>query len=364
MASNPAAPDNPPVEYSPRRRLAGRILGIVALGAAGLVVYLCITQWDSWTGAGRHQRTDDAYLEADLTPISARVAGYVRDVPAQDFQQVHAGQLLAQIDDDDYHAAADQALANVAVARTAIDNLTAQAELQKANIAAAQATVTAAHAVATRGGTAARRQQVLLTGGAGSQDAVEAANATNLSAQADLARASANVVAATRQLGVITSQIAQAHAALRASQAAADLAQINLRRTRILAPQDGVLGQRQVRMGQYLAVGGQVTTLTPLPHVWVIANYKETQLTRIQPGQSATITVDAWPGHVLKGHVLASAPASGAKFSLLPPDNATGNFTKIVQRVAVKIIIDDPDHLADRLRPGLSVVADIDTGKR
>jgi membrane fusion protein (multidrug efflux system) len=359
MASNP---DTPATSFSPRALLIGRVLGVAALVAAGLIVWLCATRWDMWTSANRHQSTDDAYLESDQTPISARVAGYVREVPAQDFQRVHAGQLLAQIDDDDYRAAAEQAQANVAVARTAIDNLMAQAELQKANIAGAQASLMAAHAVAERGGKAARRQQMLLDHGAGSLDAVEATHATDMSSRADLARNGASVLAATRQLAVITSQIAQAHAALRAAEAAADLAQINLNRTRIFAPQDGVLGQRQVRPGQYLAVGGQVTTLTPLPRVWVIANYKETQLARIRPGQSATITVDAWPGHVIKGHVLAFAPASGAKYSLLPPDNATGNFTKIVQRVAVKIAIDDVGQLADRLGPGLSVVADIDTG--
>lgn len=359
MASNP---DTPTPSFSPRALLIGRVLGIAALVGAGLIVWLCATRWDSWISANRHQSTDDAYLEGDLTPISARVAGYVRALPAQDFQRVRAGQLLAQIDDDDYRAAAEQAQANVAVARTAIDNLMAQAELQKANIAGAQAGLMAAHAVADRGGKAARRQQMLLDHGAGSLDAVEATHATDLSSRADLARNGASVLAATRQLSVITSQIAQAHATLRAAQAAADLAQINLNRTRIVAPQDGVLGQRQVRVGQYLAVGGQVTTLTPLPRVWVIANYKETQLARIRPGQSATITVDAWPGHVIKGHVLAFAPASGAKYSLLPPDNATGNFTKIVQRVAVKIEIDDVGQLADRLGPGLSVVADIDTG--
>lgn len=342
--------------------MLARGVGLAALAAAALVVYLCVTSWNNWVGSSRHQRTDDAYLESDLTPIGARVAGYVRAVPAQDFERVKAGQLLVQIDDDDYRAAVAQARANVAVAKTAVDNLVAQAALQDANIAAARANMAAAQAVALRATKAARRQHVLLSSGAGTQDAVEAGDAADLSASADLQRAKANHTAAQRQLDVIRSQIAQADASLRAARAAADLADINLRHTRILAPQDGTLGQRQVRPGQYLPVGGQVTTLAPLPRVWVIANYKETQLTRIRPGQPVTVTVDAYPGHAMTGHVLSFAPASGAKFALLPPDNATGNFTKIVQRVAVKILIDDEDGLRDRLRPGLSVITDIDTG--
>lgn len=368
MASAPETPSSRPDGAAPpdnrRKLLIGRLSGSASLIAAALVTYLSITHWDSWVGSARYQRTDDAYIEADLTPIGARVAGYVRAVPAGDFERVRAGQLLVQIDDDDYRAAAAQADANVVVARTAIGNLEAQAALQKANIGAAGANVAAAEAVAARAAKAARRQHVLLTGGAGTEDAVEAADATNLSARADLERAAANRTAAQKQLLVLASEVVQAQAALRASQAGADLAAINLRHTRIIAPTDGVVGLRQVKPGQYLPVGGAVTTLAPLPLVWVIANYKETQLTRIRPGQPATITVDAYPGHKISGHVLAFAPASGSKFALLPPDNATGNFTKVVQRLAVKIVIDNPDELRDQLRPGLSVIADIDTGAR
>jgi membrane fusion protein, multidrug efflux system len=342
----------------------GRVGGLAALAAAAFVLFVCITHWDAWAGAARHQRTDDAYLQTDLTPIAARVAGYVVSVPAQDFQTVHAGQLLAQIEDADYRAAAAQAQANAEVARAAIGNLQAQEGLQKANIEAADATIVAAAATADRAGKAQRRQHVLLSTGSGSQDQVEAADAAELSTTADLARDRAARKAAAQQLVVLQAQVEQAKAALQAAQAAADLARINLGYTRIVAPQDGVLGQRQVRPGQYLAVGGQVTTLSPIPKVWVIANYKETQLTRIRPGQAATVTVDAYPGRRMKGHVLDYAPASGAQFSLLPPDNATGNFTKIVQRVAVKILIDDADGLETLLRPGMSVIADVDTGRR
>lgn len=360
----PAAPGDDQPAASATRLLVARVVGIVAMVLAALVAFAAIMRWDIWIGSTRYQRTDDAYLQADLTPIGARVAGYVEAVPAEDFARVKAGQLLARIDASDYRAAVDQARANEAVALAAKGNLVAQANLQAASIRAAQAGVAAAQAVGERTAKAARRQHVLLAGGAGSQDAVEIADAADQTAHADLQRAVANVMAATRQLDVIASQMRQADAALHAAEAATRLAQINLDRTRIVAPQSGVLGQRMVRTGQYLPVGGQVTTLTPLPHVWVIANYKETQLTNMRAGQRAALSIDAYPGHVLKGHVVAFAPASGSQFALLPPDNATGNFTKVVQRVAVKIVIDDADHLDARLRAGLSVTADIDTGSR
>jgi membrane fusion protein (multidrug efflux system) len=163
---------------------------------------------------------------------------------------------------------------------------------------------------------------------------------------------------------VLSAQAAQAEAAVAAQQASLQQARINLGYTRIVAPVDGVLSQRQVRPGQLVGVGGQVTTLTPLPRVWVIANYKETQLTHMRVGDRATVSVDTFPGRSLKGHVVAFAPGSGAQFALLPPDNATGNFTKVVQRIAVKIAIDDADGLVDRLRPGMSVVAKVDAQEK
>ncbi len=177
---------------------------------------------------------------------------------------------------------------------------------------------------------------------------------------AQLAQNRAQADSAERQLGVLAAQQAQVDATIAAQQATLQVATLNLSYTKITATQDGVIGQRQVKPGQYVGVGAQVTTLTPLPHVWVIANYKETQLTHMAVGQKAEITVDTFPGHTLRGHLLAFSPASGSQFALLPPDNATGNFTKIVQRIAVKIAIDDADGLTDRLAPGMSVIAKID----
>jgi membrane fusion protein (multidrug efflux system) len=204
------------------------------------------------------------------------------------------------------------------------------------------------------------RQKTLLRTGSSSAEAGEKLATSGAELAADLARNRAQAAAATRQLAVLASQIRQARAAADAARAALSLAQINLGYTRIVAPQDGVIAQRQVKPGQYVGVGAQVTSLTPLPHVWVTANFRETQLTHMAVGQRAEIRVDTYPGHVMRGHVLAFAPGAGSQFALLPPDNATGNFTKVVQRVAVKIAIDDPAGLADRLRPGLSVVARID----
>ena len=329
---------------------------IVALA----ILLIAVTRWTRWQGAAGWQGTDDAYLQSDLTPISAKVAGYVRQVPVQDFDKVRASQLVAEIVDDDYRAAVAQAQANVAAAQAQVQALRAQKELQAANVRAAKAVAASTAASLAQNGRDAERQKRLLAIGSSSAEASEklATTRDQLSAQLEQNRAQAE--AAQRQISVLAAQEAQAEAAVQGQKANLKTAEINLGYTRVLAPADGVLGQRQIRPGQYVAVGGQFTTLTPLPRLWVVANYKETQLTHMAVGDRVEVRVDAFPGHVLKGHVQAFAPGSGAQFALLPPDNATGNFTKVVQRVAVKILIDDADGLSDRLRPGMSVTARID----
>jgi membrane fusion protein, multidrug efflux system len=325
------------------------------------VLVLITTRWNRWEANARRQTTDDAYLQADLTPIAAKVAGYVRTMPVQDYERVHAGQVLAQIVDDDYRATVDQLTAAVAAAQAQAEALKAQESLQGANVQAAKAAVEAISASVEQNARDLARQEVLFKTGSSSTEAAERLKTTKaqLTAQIQQSRAQAN--AAERQLAVLAAQETQAEAAVAAQKANLELAKINLGYTRIVAPADGVIGQRQVKPGQFVGVGGQVTSLTPLPNVWVIANYKETQLTHMAIGEQAQIRVDTYPGRVLKGHVLAFAPGAGSQFALLPPDNATGNFTKVVQRVAVKIAIDDADGLADKLRPGLSVVATVDT---
>jgi len=343
----------------------GKLPGVAwRLGAFLLAVAIVVVVaigWSRWEGGAIHQVTDDAYLQADIVPISSKVAGYVREVPVQDYERVRAGQLLAQIEDQDYRAAVAQSTGNAAAARAQLQVLTAQRALQAANVNAARAVVESSLAAADQAGKDVARQHTLLDSGSGSVDSTEHAETRRAELQAQLAQNRAQVDAAARQLEVLTAQLTQAQATVAAQEASLQLATINLAYTRILAPEDGVIAQRQVRPGQYLGVGGQVTILTLLPHVWVIANYRETQLTHVEVGQPAAITVDTFPGHTLKGHVLALAPASGSQFTLLPPDNATGNFTKVVQRIPVKIAIDDADGLADRLRPGMSAVATIDT---
>jgi membrane fusion protein, multidrug efflux system len=332
---------------------------LVFLVALGILIVVT-TRWNGWQGAAGWQTTDDAYLQSDLTPIAAKVAGYVTEMPVEDFQRVRAGQVIAQVFDGDYRASEAQARANVAAALAQVETLRSQSALQGANVKAARAVIAATDAALAQNGRDLARQKTLLETGSSSDEAGEKLRTTHAQLLAQRDQNAAQAEAASRQLAVLASQAAQAEAEVAAQKAALDLAAINLSYTRIVAPVDGVIAQRQVKPGQYVGVGTQITSLTPLPHVWVIANYKETELTHMAAGQAAEVRVDAYPGQVLRGHVVAFAPGAGSQFSLLPPDNATGNFTKVVQRVAVKIAIDDPGGLGDRLRPGLSVVARVD----
>ena len=369
MDDNATAPDTAPDlagATRPGRSMGARLRAflpslLAALLAVALVVGIT-TNWDRWTGAAGPQWTDDAYLQSDLTPLSAQVSGRIVSVAVQDFAQVKAGDLLVQIDDLPYRAQLQQAEANVGAARAALGNLSAQELLQQANIAAAQAQIEGYRATEFRTASEARRQRALLaTHLVGTEQAVEQADAAWKLAQAQLMQSIATAEGAKRQLDVFRAQMVQAEANLKAAEAARDVAAINLGYTRIAAPTGGMVGQRRVFPGQYVGVGAQVISVVPLPRVYVIANYKETQLTHLRSGQPATVRVDTFPGAVLRGHVVGWSPATGAQFALLPPDNATGNFTKVVQRVPVKIAIDDDAHLGTALRPGMSVEASIDT---
>jgi membrane fusion protein (multidrug efflux system) len=253
-----------------------------------------------------------------------------------------------------------QAEAGVANAEAQAQGLAAQRDLQSANIEAARAVVAATTALLEQNERDLARQHRLLASGSSSIESGEKLETAHTQLGAQLAQNKAQARAAERQLAVLDAQIAQSKAVLAAQRAGLVTARLNVSYTTITATQDGVIGLRQVKPGQLVGAGTQITTLTPLPKVWVVANYKETQLTHMAVGQRSEIRVDTFPGHVLRGHLAAFAPASGAEFALLPPDNATGNFTKVVQRIAVKIAIDDADGLADRLLPGMSVEARID----
>ncbi len=325
------------------------------------VLVIIATRWNRWEGSADWQSTDDAFLQADLTPIASKVAGYIKSMPVQDFDRVHAGEVVAEIVDDDYRAVVAQINAAIVSAGAQVDALKAQRQLQEANVRAAKAAAAVTTANIEQNARDVSRQERLLKSGSSSAEASEKLQTIRAQLAAQLEQNRAQISAASRQIDVLAAQTAQAEAAVNAQKANLQAAQLNLTYTRILAPQDGVIGQRQIKPGQYVGVGTQITTLTPLPKVWVIANYKETQLTRMQVGQPAEISVDTFPGRRLRGHVLAFSPGAGSQFALLPPDNATGNFTKVVQRIAVKIMVDDADGLTDVLRPGMSVVARIDT---
>jgi membrane fusion protein, multidrug efflux system len=352
------------VRSPPRTRRwfrAGLRLYILLL-AAGLVVVVA-REWNDWVGSAVLQTTDDAYLASDTTPLAAKVPGYVRRVLVRDYQRVKAGDVLVEIEADDYRAQLDQAEANVAAAEASLQTIAQQKILQAALIRQAEATIDASEADVTRYHLETVRQRKLLeTRLAGTPQIVEQAVDNEKHAEATLDLNRAQLDQQRQQLVVLTSQEKQAQANLEAQRAARDLAKINLGYTKIVAPVDGMVGQRLVFPGQYLSVAAQVISIVPLPNVWVIANYKETQLERVRVGEPARVTVDTFPGVALRGHVAGWSPASGAVFSLLPPDNATGNFTKIVQRIPVKIVLDPDPALQGLLRPGMSAVATIDTG--
>lgn len=335
------------------------LVRLAVLAAAGALVVLFATQWDRWVGNNIRQVTDDAYVRGDLTPLSAQITGYVTRVPVDDFQTVKAGDLLVGIEDDDYKARVAQADAALQGAEAAIENIKAQKASQHAQIEEAESAIAATRADVERTKLEAIRQQNLLASTFGTHQKFEQAVADEKRTAANLVHDQAALDAQKRQLAVLDTQESQLRADAKAKQAALDLAKINLGYTRIVAPVGGVVSERDVRTGQYVHAGTQVISVVPLDNVWVVANYKETQLTHVAIGQKAEIRVDTFPGIVVSAHVDTIAPASGSQFSLLPPDNATGNFTKVVQRIPVKLRLDPDNPLKGHLRPGMSVVATI-----
>jgi membrane fusion protein, multidrug efflux system len=358
----PAAPPAAAQQAAPARYPIGGIairLAVVLVAAA--IVFLFATRWDAWVGARTRQVTDDAYARADITPLSAKVEGYVRRVGVGDFQLVKAGDVLVEIDDEDYQARVAQAEADLLGAQAAIQNLKAHKEQQHAVIDQAQSAIAATEADVVRTKLELERQRKLLASTYGTPQKVEQAVADEKRFEATLERNRAELDGQRRQMAVLDTQESQLRADAKAKQAMLDLARINLGYTRIVAPVDGMVSERGVRAGQYVRAGTQVISVVPLQNVWVVANYKETQLTHVAIGQKAEVTFDTFPGIVVSGRVDSIAPASGSQFSLLPPDNATGNFTKVVQRIPVKILLDPASSLAGRLRPGMSAVATIVT---
>jgi membrane fusion protein, multidrug efflux system len=328
---------------------------IAALAGAGLYGHYYLT-------TGRFLvSTDDAYLQADNVLISPKVAGYISEVLVADNQPVKAGQVLAHIDDRDYRTALAVARANVDAAQADIDNLGQQIAEQRITVTEAQTTVEADQAALTFAGQDYDRYITLSKTGAGTVQSAQKASSDIRQKQATLDHDIAAVDGARKQIDVLTTQLAKARANLALQQAALNQAELNVSYTTITSPVDGTVGARSLRVGQYVQAGTQLMAVVPLRTVYVSANYKETQLTDVHAGQPVTLDVDTFPGVTVHGMVNSIAPASGQEFALLPPDNATGNFTKIVQRVPVKNTIDPNDPLIGRLRPGMSVEPTIDT---
>src|SRR4051794_15675191 len=401
-----------PTENRPSwvQRLKHLLVPVIILLMAGSIVMLIAGNWNTWTSEQVEQKTDDANLRADLTPLSTKVAGLVARVAVTDYQAVKAGDLLVQLQDDDFRAQVQQAEAAVTAAEGSLINNNRQKELQDARIsqagdgiraaeadmAAAEAGIVAANSsianahsgievtkadvqrtllerrrqealIASESATRQKLEQVVADeeryrGQLGSREAdLSATEAQLASRQADLVRAHARLSsskseleAQKRQRAVLDSQELLLHADLSAKKASLMLSQTNLAYTRIAAPEDGIVSERKVRAGQLVSPGTQVLSLVQ-SDVWVQANYKETQVRHIRPGDSAELRIDAFPGVIFKGKVDQLSPASGSQFALLPPDNAMGNFTKIVQRVPVKIVLDRGQPDTARLRPGMSV---------
>jgi membrane fusion protein (multidrug efflux system) len=314
-----------------------------------------------WTTGRYLVSTDDATVAADSVIISPKVSGYLGEVAVQDNQSVHAGQVLARIEDPDYRTALAGARANVDSARAAIQHLQQQIDQQQLKVVAAQAAVATDQAALTFSRQQYSRYSGLAHIGAATLQDSQQWQADISEKEAALARDSAQVGVARKQIDVFGAALDQAKAVLAKQQAAAHQAELNLGYTTITAPVNGTVGRRTLRVGQYVEAGTELMEIVPLSAVYVTANYKETQLTDVRPGQPVTIAVDMFPNVPVHGVVNSIAPASGEEFSLLPPDNATGNYTKIVQRIPVKITIDPHDPLLGSLRPGMSVEPTVDT---
>ncbi len=340
-----------------RTRRAVVVGAALAIAAAGASWY----GYDWWTEGRFIQTTDDAYVGGNVTPVAPHVSGFIAQVLVGDNQRVHAGQPLIRLDPRDYRAALDHAEAVVTARTAALDTLRAQYVLQQSTIRQRAADLAAKSAQANFTAADATRYRSLAQTSAGSRQDAQRTDALDTEARAAVMAADAALNAAQQQLKVLTAQIAEADAA--AAQARADLetARLNLEYTDIRAPIDGYVGNRAAQVGAYVTAGTYLISVIPVTGLWVDANFKEDQLSRMTSGQAVTVVADVLPGHPFHGHLASLAPGTGAVFSVIPPENATGNFTKIVQRVPVRILLDGADATLGVLRPGLSTTVSVDT---
>ncbi|WP_432761561.1 HlyD family secretion protein [Rhizobium calliandrae] len=347
------------VEEKPAAKKRGKsfLLGATALAVIAAAAYYGHNYWT----VGRFQvSTDDAYVQADNSAIAPKISGYITDVVVNDNQTVKAGQVLARIDDRDFKTALDQAKADVAAAQADVEARQASVDMQQSLISAAKATVDVDKANETFAEQNDKRYANLSVNGYAPVQTAQQAASQIAAARAAIDRDTASLAATTKQVDLLKAQLAQAKATLAHDQAVQNQAELNLSYTTIIAPLDGVVGNRTLRVGQYVQAGTQLMSVVPTSAAYIVANYKETQLTDVHAGQPVDIEVDMFPGRVYHGHVDSLAPASGQEFALLPPDNATGNFTKVVQRIPVKIVLDSDSVASGDLRPGMSVQPSID----
>jgi membrane fusion protein (multidrug efflux system) len=344
-------------------RLSGGKLKQAALGLAVVAGVFAGADYGRyyWTTGRYLVSTDDAYVDAHSAMISPKVSGYISDVPVDDNQSVKAGDVIARIDPRDYQTALDESRANVAAAQATTATLIQQIEQQSLAVEQARQAVASDQAARVYSQQDFQRYTDLAHTGYGTVQRAQQAQSDVVQKQAKLDSDKTGIASAEKQISVLQAQLEQARAAVAQQQASEHQAELNLSYTTITAPFDGTVGVRTLQVGQYVQPGTQLMAVVPLHAVYITANYMEIQLTHVRSGQPVAIAVDTFPGTVVHGHVESVAPASGQQFALLPPDNATGNFTKIVQRIPVKIALDDHDPLAGRLRPGMSVEPTIDT---
>jgi membrane fusion protein (multidrug efflux system) len=354
------APAAPMPAATRRPRLRPKRLALIGLALAAA---LGGGWWGyDWWRVGRFiESTDDAYAGGNVTPIAPHVSGFVAEIAVGDNQLVHAGQLLVRLDDRDTAAALARATAIVGERQATLADLQAKYVLQQATIRQAAADLSAKSADAAFARQDDVRYRHLAEASAGSIQSAEKAQAHDQEAQSTVLAAAASLDAAKQQLAVLDTEITEARAEV--AQAEADLrtARLNLGYTEIRSPIDGYVGNRAAQVGAYVTTGAYLLTVIPAHGLWVDANFKEDQLAHMVPGEPATIVADVLPDHVFHGHVASLAPATGAVFSVIPPENATGNFTKIVQRVPVRVVLDDGDPLLAHIRPGLSTTVGVDT---
>lgn len=334
-----------------KKRLPLIIGGVVAIVlAVGGVVW--------WQGKQRWESTENAFVQADTTAVSPQIDGYVVEVLVADNQRVEAGQVMVRLDDADARANLAQAEANLAAVQAGVQNVDARAAQEQAVIASRAAAVTQAQAQADLAREQVDRYGKLAEQGWVSQQRIQTERAGARTAQASVAEAQAALVAEQRAAGVLGSTRSQSVASVEQARAAVEQARVALERTVIRAPVSGVVGARGVRVGQYVRPGGQILSIVPLGDSYIVANFKETQVDRLRIGQTVEIKADAFPGEHLTGRIDSFAPATGSEFALIPVENDTGNFTKITQRIPVRIRLDRTAGAA--LRPGLSVEVKVD----